>query len=244
MDKDMKAVKDRLVKWIQQRVSASGANGVVLGLSGGIDSSVVCGLAAAACGKDVLGVIMPIQSNSEDADHARQVADKFCVRTEHIDLGPAFRTMQQSLPKGNKIADANLKPRLRMLTLYFFANLHNYIVLGTGNKSELLVGYFTKFGDGGVDLLPIAGMYKHQVVELAKLLGVPSAVIKKPASAGLWPSQTDEAEMGLSYYELDSILQAIEKRETGGVDPAKLSKVRDMIERSEHKRRMAEIFEL
>ena len=243
MDKDLNEVKVLIVEWIRKNIQEAGAGGAVVGLSGGVDSSVVAVLAKEALGDKMLGVIMPCESKDEDADHAKKLAEQFGMTTEFVDLDPAFKTMKHSLPPGNRMADANVKPRLRMLTLYYFANLHNYLVLGTDNRAELMTGYFTKHGDGGVDVLPIAGIYKKDVRELARILGVPDEIVTKPPSAGLWQGQTDEGEMGITYDELDRILIAIERNETEGVDPTKLEKVKGMMKRSEHKRKLPEIFE-
>jgi NAD+ synthase len=242
--RDMNVVKGQVVGWIRKKVEDTGAKGAVVGLSGGIDSSVVAALAKEALGENVLGVIMPCHSKGEDAEHARMVSEKFRIKTESVDLGPVFDKLRESLPPAEGLAPANIKPRLRMTTLYYFANMHNYIVLGTDNKNELLLGYYTKFGDGGVDLLPIASLYKGEVRKLGKMLGIPDFIIDKPPSAGLWKNQTDEEEMGITYDELDHILMAIEKGEAEGVDPGKLGKVKGMIKDSEHKRRPPEIFEV
>jgi NAD+ synthase len=242
MDKDMRKVKFRIADWIRMKVQEAGAAGAVIGLSGGIDSSVVAGLAKEALGENVLGVIIPCHSIGEDSEHARMVADKFGIRHENVDISRTFDTLIAGLPKATGIAPANLKPRLRMATLYYFANMHNYIVLGTDNKAELMTGYFTKYGDGGVDLLPIASLYKREVREMARILDVPEVIITKPPSAGLWEGQTDEGEMGITYDELDAILQALESGNIKSVDPTKLKKVRGMISRSEHKRKLPDIF--
>jgi NAD+ synthase len=243
MDKDMSALKVRIAEWIRNNVNEAGARGAVVGLSGGVDSSTVAALAKLALGDKVLGIIMPCHSEADDTNHARVFAAKFGVKTEHVDLGPVFDRLKQGLPRGSGLADANIKPRLRMTTLYYFANLHNYVVLGTDNKAELMLGYFTKYGDGGVDLLPIAALCKRDVRELAKELGVPLEIIRKSPSAGLWPGQTDEEEMGVSYDDVDTILEAIEKGDTRGVEPAKLEKIKSMMKSTEHKRRLPEIFE-
>ena len=243
MAEELNRMKGRIAGWIKQKVEEAGAKGAVVGLSGGLDSSVVAVLAREALGDNVLGVIMPCHSKGEDEEHARTIAEKFGIKTEHVDLGPVFDRLKESLPPAEGLAAANIKPRLRMTTLYFFANLHNYIVLGTDNKVELSVGYFTKYGDGGVDLLPIASLYKNEVRELGRLLGVPADIIAKSPSAGLWEDQTDEDELGITYDELDMILHAIEKNETDGIDSGKLRKVRKMIKDSEHKRMLPEIFE-
>jgi NAD+ synthase len=242
MDKDLKKLKFRIADWIRMKVNDAGAAGVIVGLSGGIDSSVVAGLAKEALGEKVLGVIIPCHSRSEDSEHALMVAEKFGIRHEQVDISRAFDVMVSGLPKATGIAPANLKPRLRMATLYYFANLHNYLVLGTDNKAELMTGYFTKYGDGGVDLLPIASLYKREVRDMARILGVPEPIITKPPSAGLWEGQTDEGEMGITYDELDAILEALESGNIKSVDPGKLKKVRGMIGRSEHKRKLPDIF--
>jgi NAD+ synthase len=145
-------------------------------------------------------------------------------------------------PEANRMAKANLKPRLRMMTLYYFANTLDYLVAGTGNKSELVVGYFTKYGDGGVDILPLASLLKNEVRGLARELDVPNEVIKRPPSAGLWHGQTDEGEMGITYEELDKTITAIEEKNTKDIDKATLSKVKKMMKNSEHKRVCAPIF--
>ncbi|UCD03058.1 MAG: NAD+ synthase [Candidatus Aenigmatarchaeota archaeon] len=242
MDKDVNVLKEQIAEWIKQKVKEYGAKGAVVGLSGGIDSSVVASLAKKALGENVLGVIMPCHSHGKDEEHAKMLAEKMGIKTEYVDLGPVFDKMRESVPSSEGIPTANIKPRLRMTTLYYFANMHNYIVLGTDNKDELMVGYFTKYGEGGVDLLPIASLYKNEVRELGKALGVPEEIISKSPSAGLWSGQTDEGELGITYDELDKILHAIENNQTEGIDSEKLEKVRKMIKDTEHKRRMPEVF--
>jgi NAD+ synthase len=227
---------ERVSGWIAEQVREAGAGGIVLGLSGGVDSSLTAALAKKALGDKVLGMLMPCHSDPTDLEHARLVADKFGIETEYVDLGPVFDSLMASLPRGSDLAVANLKPRLRMATLYYFANSRNYLVAGTGNKSELTVGYFTKYGDGGVDLLPLGDLLKSQVRELALALGVPEVIIAKPPSAGLWPGQTDEGEMDITYDELDRTILAIEKGDTSGCDEATLERVKAMMAASEHKR--------
>ncbi len=210
-----------LVRWLDRRASIAGVNGFVVGLSGGIDSAVVarlCQLARA----DTLGVMMPCHSDPQDEADARLVADHFKLPTIRVDLAPVYDRLLADLDSAMaatsasrdtpaddiraRLPMANVKPRLRMATLYFVANSLNYLVVGTGNRSELTIGYFTKYGDGGVDLLPIAGLVKSQVRALARELGVPEAVIEKPPSAGLWLGQTDEGEMGFTYADLERYL--------------------------------------
>ena len=249
--------------WLKQRFEESGANTFVMGLSGGIDSAVVCGLAARAVGKErVLGVIMPSASNPDDAVQANKVAQAFGVRTLTVDLTSLAQTFQSSmpteaaldalhlLPNGatedvearRNLAKANVRPRLRMTTLYYVANLVKGVVVGTGNKSEASIGYFTKYGDGGVDLFPIIDLYKFEVRAVAAEIGVPQSVIDRPPSAGLWQGQTDEDEIGLTYEQLDTALVAIEEGDTGGIDPAVLDRVTQLNANSEHKRRPVPVF--
>jgi NAD+ synthase len=225
-------------EWIKEKVREAGAEGVVLGISGGVDSALTGALAKKALGDKVLGLFMPCHSNPTDLEHARLVADKFGIKTEYVDLSPVFDRLMASLPRGSDLAVANLKPRLRMATLYYFANSRNYLVAGAGNKSEITVGYFTKYGDGGADLLPLGDLLKSQVRELARELGVPEEIIGKPPSAGLWPGQTDEGEMGITYDELDRTISAIEKGDTSGCDEAILERVKAMMAASEHKRQL------
>jgi|SRR5829696_3409723 NAD+ synthase len=146
-------------------------------------------------------------------------------------------------PDGSDLANANLKPRLRMLALYHLANTKGLLVAGTGNKSELLAGYFTKYGDGGVDILPLGGLYKHEVRTSARELGVPVAITEKAPSAGLWVDQTDEVEMGIAYDELDTILEAIERGDAASFRTEQGARVQQMIADSEHKRHTPPIFD-
>jgi len=226
----------KIVLWIQEQVSAAGCKGVVVGMSGGLDSSVLAVLCYRAFPKNMLGVIMPCYSSREDEEHALAVANKFAIPTKVVALEPVFDTLLKALPGDtsessvSRLAKANLKARLRMLTLYYFANQLKYLVAGAGNRSELAVGYFTKYGDGGVDILPLGNLVKRQVRELANFLGIPQPIIDKPPSAGLWPGQTDEGELGLSYDELDRYLVA-------GEAPSGLrQKIESMIAASAHKR--------
>jgi NAD+ synthase len=238
------ALADWIADWIAAQVRAAGLAGAVVGLSGGIDSAVVSGLCVRALGAEhVLGVIMPCHSGPRDAEDAALAARAWGMEPELYDLSAIHDAYRQLLPPGSDLANANLKPRLRMITLYHRANTLGRLVVGTGNKSELLVGYYTKYGDGGVDLLPIAGLYKHQVRDLARELGVPDELIQKPPSAGLWEGQTDEAELGMSYAQLDAALDAIERGATEGIEPGVLERVQAMMRGSEHKRHLAPIFD-
>jgi NAD+ synthase len=235
---------ERISNWIRERVEEAGTEGVVLGMSGGIDSSVVAALAQRGLGDRVLGVIMPCHSDPTDVEHARLVAAKLGIETEYVELTPVFDCLVEALPPGDRVAAGNLKARLRMVVWYYFANSRNYLVAGAGNKSEIMVGYTTKYGDSGVDLLPLGDLLKTQVRELARELGIPEEIIAKPPSAGLWEGQTDEGEMGISYEELDKILMAIESGDVGECSQEALARVRAMMAASQHKRAPIPICEL
>lgn len=230
-------MKKRIVYWLKKQLKDSGAKGIVLGLSGGIDSSVVAALCKEAAGpKKLLGLILPINSHREDLKDAQIIAQKFGINVKTIDLSGIYSQLLKILPGADKLAKANLKPRLRMSVFYYFANKLNYLVCGTGNKAELAVGYFTKYGDGAVDLLPIGDLSKGEVRQLARELKIPEHIITKPPTAGLWFGQTDESEMGITYLELDNILVRIEQKKPQQAKKENVFKVRKMIERSEHKR--------
>jgi len=227
---------EQLISWIRDKVLAAGCKGVVVGMSGGLDSSVLAVLCQRAFPQSMLGVLMPCHSSQQDEEHAQAVASQFSIPTKIVVLDTVFDTLLKALPSNrvepsvSRLAKANLKVRLRMLTLYYFANQLKYMVAGSGNRSELSVGYFTKYGDGGADILPLGNLVKGQVRELASFLGIPQQIINKPPSAGLWQGQTDEDELGLSYEELDRYLV------TGKASPELKEKIESMIAASNHKR--------
>lgn len=224
----------QLVTWLQNYACEAGCRGVVLGLSGGIDSAVVAGLAVRAFGDEALGIIMPCYSDPTDAEHAQLCADELGLAVTTVDLNVPFDALCQALPvteAAPRLAVANLKPRLRMVTLNYYAAERKALVLGGTNRSELITGYFTKHGDTGVDLMPIAGLVKRQVRELAAYLGVPKVIIDKAPSAGLWLGQTDEQEMGITYDQLDDYIL------TGNADASVRQTVDRLESHSEHKRR-------
>jgi len=173
---------------------------------------------------------------------ASLVAGSLGLKMVTVDLAPAYDALVAALPKTSKMARANIKPRLRMATWYAIAHTRGYLVAGGGNKTEIWTGYYTKYGDAGVDLLPLGDLYKCQVRELAHELGVPQAVIERPPSAGLWSGQTDEAEMGITYPELDAALAAIVGGSPDRLDPEVLTKVRRMVESSAHKRALPPVW--
>jgi NAD+ synthase len=232
-------VKRKLVEWVRSQVKSAGAEGVIVGMSGGVDSSVVAVLCKLAFPKNMLGLIMPCYSSGKDIGHARDVAEKFGIDIKEVDLQSIYEKLIWAVEKKyhwevdkKDIAIANMIPRLRMLTLYYFANKKNYLVAGAGNRSELSVGYFTKYGDGGVDILPLGGLLKTEVRKLAEYLGIPDEIIRKVPSPGLWEGQTDEGEMGVTYEQIDRFLSTGECEE-----PAKKI-IEDMVKKSEHKRRL------
>ena len=237
----MPELAEHLTEWIRAEVTAGDGRGAVFGLSGGIDSAVVAALAKQAFPDHSLGVVLPCHSDPRDAADGALVAHRFGVPSATVDLGPVYDLLLEQLAGSSsdlpesRLATANLKPRLRMTALYAFANQLGYRVLGTGNRSEIAVGYFTKYGDGGADLLPLGGLVKSEVRDLARSLGVPARIMTKPPSAGLWADQTDEAEMGLTYEELDAYLL------TGAASPAVKAKVDAMNAASEHKRALPRI---
>ena len=200
--------------WIKKQVEKANAKGVVFGLSGGIDSTVVAVLCRNAFPEKHLALILPCFSSKKDLNDANLVVKKFALNYEIINLEEVFLAFSKTLnfgPQDKELAVVNIKPRLRMLTLYYFANKLNYLVVGTSNKSELTMGYFTKYGDGGVDILPLGDLTKTEVYKLAEVLDIPKRIIEKPPSAGLYPDQTDEKEMGIKYKLLDKVIGAIEK---------------------------------
>ena len=202
-------IADHIIKWLQEQVEEAGCKGLVLGLSGGIDSAVVAALAKRAFPNDSLGIIMPCHSQGKDEEHGRLVAEALDLEISKVDLSKTFDTLLDAVEndKSHQLAVSNIKPRLRMTTLYYYAQKNKYLVAGTGNKSEFTLGYFTKHGDSGVDILPIVDFVKDEVRELARYLNIPGIIITKPPSAGLWEGQTDEEEMGMSYKDLDNYME-------------------------------------
>jgi NAD+ synthase len=236
-------LSDKINRWIKQKVKEAGAEGVVFGLSGGVDSSVVTALCKKALGDRILALIMPCHSEPSDEQDAYLVAARLGIKTEKVVLDSLWDEFARILPASHtQLSLANLKPRLRMAILYYFANDLNYLVVGSGNKSELSIGYFTKYGDGGVDILPLGGLLKTQVRELARELDIPAKIIEKPPTAGLWTDQTDEKEIGLSYEQLDKTIMALESNNTRGLKPEIVAKVKNLMDTSRHKRTPIPLF--
>jgi NAD+ synthase len=198
-------------KFLQQYLNNAHAKGYVLGISGGIDSALVAALTVKAVGKEKLfALLMPIDSNEDDLKDALELCQKFDIDYKVIDLSSTFHLLKKQLScsdDGNsRLALNNTKVRLRMVTLYAYAQSRNALVLGTDNADEIHVGYFTKYGDGAADLAPIAELTKGEVFRAAKLLGVTEAILKRVPTAGLFTGQTDEGELGVTYEELDRYL--------------------------------------
>ena len=227
-----------LAEWLKRKVEEAGAKGLVFGLSGGIDSAVMGGISKLAFPDTSLGIIMPCYSPEIDKEHALLVADSLNLDTKTVDLDSVFDKLLKIAGLGldNKLAIANIKPRLRMTTLYYFAQNYNYLVAGPSNKSEFITGYFTKYGDSGVDLLPLADFIKTEIWEIAKYLNIPQVIIEKEPTAGLWEDQTDENEMGFSYKLLDHYIVT-------GKGPEKVvNKINAMYKASRHKRGFPPIY--
>jgi len=234
----------KLVEWLREEVKKAGLNGLIVGISGGIDSAVVTHLIKRAFPDNSLGVIMPCKSNPKDQEDALKVVKSSGINYMTFDLTKThdtlFSSIENKLKEKNewkeevaRMGDANTRARLRMTTLYAIANNYGYLVAGTDNAAEWHTGYFTKYGDGGVDLVPLVHFTKGEVRELAKVLGVPEDIITKAPSAGLWEGQTDENEMGTTYDMIDKYLKGEEIPEKDRVIIEKMHK------RSEHKRRLA-----
>lgn len=229
-----------LEKWLKDAIARAGAKGAALGLSGGVDSAALAALLRRICPREaMIAVIMPCHSMPADEEHALLVADALDIPVSKIDLTETFNCLAASAQAAegelSPIAAANIKPRLRMTTLYALAQNRGFLVCGGGNRDELSFGYFTKHGDSGVDLLPFGDLLKGEVTALASYLGVPDAVVGKPPSAGLWEGQTDESEMGVSYDDLDRFLA------TGAGGAVIRERVKRAGEMSAHKRAMPPI---
>jgi NAD+ synthase len=251
LDLDWLEIEAKIKRFIKDYVEKSRVKGIVLGLSGGVDSCTTAALSALAIGgKKVIGLLLPEEEthNLKDIKHAKLVAQRFGLKTETVDITPSLESFYNSIPifrSSDNLCKGNIKARTRMVYIYYYANRLNMLVCGSSDKSETMMGYFTKWGDVAADISPIMDLYKTQVRKLAQHIGIPKAIVTKPSSPTLWPGQTAEEELGIKYDQLDLILYGLEhfmKTE----EIAKQLRVKgDMVNRiknrwlsAEHKRRM------
>jgi NAD+ synthase len=241
----------KIINFIEEKVEKSGLSGAVIAVSGGIDSALVLYLTVAALGPErVRAVTMPERdiTPNRDITDVMRLTDACGVTCDVVEITPALDSLSRSLSlydPGDRLSSGNIRPRMRMIVSYHYANVLNMMVIGSSNKTELITGYFTKHGDGGVDLLPLGDLYKCQVRQLARHMGVPEEIIMKPPTAGLWAGQTDEGELGASYDTIDMILWGNEKgssfseiAEGIGVEITLVKDILTRVEKSEHKRRL------
>jgi NAD+ synthase len=246
LGQDYKKISKKIEKFISSYISKSSAKGLVIGLSGGLDSSVVLKLSVNALGRSkVLGLVMPSDTTPrEDTNHAIDLAKELSIRYHIIDIHPIIQKLEEILPE-DKQARGNLMARIRMSLLYYYAGINGYLVAGTSDKSEVQIGYFSKFGDGAADIMPIAVLYKTQARALAQYLDIPAAIVQKKSSPRLWENHLAEEEIGLDYEIIDQILHLLVDKKIRPKDvtrklrvPAKhVNKVNYMMEKSLHKRR-------
>lgn len=251
LDMDLHDVEKRLTRFIRQYVESTETSGIVLGLSGGVDSNTIAALSALAIGGErVTGLILPEKEtyNPKDIEDAKVVAEKFGIKTQICDITPALEGFYKSIPAfdpKDRLCKGNIKARSRMIYLYYYANKLNKIVCGSSDKSESMMGYFTKWGDVAADISPIMDLYKTQVRKLAEHLGIPKELAAKPATPALWPDQSAEGELGIKYEVLDLILFGLEHfmkpQEIAAelsLEIAQVEKVKARWLATEHKRRM------
>jgi NAD+ synthase len=248
---DFDEVQKRICRFIKEYVENAGAKGIVLGLSGGIDSGTIAALSSLAIGGDhVLGLMLPEKENfnQKDIDDAKVVADKFHVETQICDMSNVLGCFYSAIPvfdQSDRLCKGNIKARTRMIYLYYYANKLNRIVCGSSDKSETMMGYFTKWGDAAADITPIMDLYKTQVRKLAIHIGVPEELALKPSTPALWPNQLAETELGIKYETLDLILYGLERfmapeeiADQLGIQAIIVDKVKVRWLANEHKRRM------
>ena len=230
--KDYEKIVQDMVSWLRDKRDKTGLKGAVFGLSGGVDSAVVAALSKLAFGDDHLAIVMPIHSLEEDEVDAKLLAEKLGIKTARVDLTSTYDDFVKNAKAEDftKMSLSNIKPRLRMTNLYLYGQNLSYMVLGSSNKSEYLVGYFTKWADSACDVYLLRDFYKSEVYELAKVLGVPDEIINKKPSAGLWKGQSDEDELGVSYDDIEKYFEG----ET--IDSEKAKRIQALYKSTQHKR--------
>jgi NAD+ synthase len=251
LDLNLPEVENRISRFIRDYVEKAGASGIVLGLSGGVDSSTIAALSILSVGGDkVLGLLLPEQETQsrKDIEDAMLVAEKFNVKTQVCDITKVLQSFYHAIPvfdPSDRLCKGNVKARTRMIMLYYYANKLNRIVCGSSDKSETMMGYFTKWGDVAADIHPMMDLYKTQVRRLAEHLGIPVELATKPATPGLWPNQLAETELGIKYETLDLILYGLERFMAAGdiaeqlkLDNELVMKVKKRWLAAEHKRRV------
>ncbi len=251
LDMNFSEVETRISRFIKEYVSNSQAKGVVLGLSGGIDSATIAALCSKALGSEnVLALLLPEGEtrNQKDIDDAKAIAEQFSIETQMVDMTAIIDNFYKAIPvfdQGDRVCKGNIKARTRMIILYYYANKLNKIVCGSSDKSETLMGYFTKWGDGAADMAPIMDIYKTQVRKLAIHLGIPESIAMKPSTPALWPNQSAEGELGIKYDNLDLILYGLERFMPTEEIASQMDIQQDLVEKvksrwldNEHKRRM------
>jgi NAD+ synthase len=240
LDLDYRKVSRKIATFISIQVKLRKKNGVVIGLSGGIDSSVCLLLACRALRNHVIiGLTMPEKhvTSKKDLQNVRSLSKKLRIKYKEINIGYGKKILLNNSPK-NKLAGGNFSARIRMALLYYYSATNNLLVLGTADKSELMIGYFTKFGDAGADIFPIGELYKSQVRLLARELQVPEAILEQPSSPGFWKGQLAEKEIGLPYSETDQILNSYLKKNLNNLEfgKRKINLVTNMIRKNQHKK--------
>ena len=246
LDFDPEQTTSIITDFIRSYTERADITNVVIGLSGGLDSAVVTALASQALGKSqVHPIFMPeLSTPIQDFEHVRLISDHLGIEYKTIDISPFIHAIRKIYPHDvSEVTLGNIKARLRMLLWYGHTDVKNSLICGCSNKTELLIGYFTKYGDGGSDFMPIGDLYKTQVYRLAEYLDMPRPIIGKAPTAGLWKGQTDEKELGISYDKLDRILYGLERKwpkekiaEKAAVPASEIARVMNMRRISQHKR--------
>ena len=243
-NQDYASITETIEKFLSEQIEKQHAKGVILGLSGGIDSAVLAYICKRKLKEKTLAIIMPDTSiTPAETEDALKMISLTGIEHKLIDIKPIVNEYAMYL-EPNKKSRGNLRARVRTNILYYYANSKNYLVLGSSDKSEHLIGYFTKFGDGAADLTPIISLYKLQIREIAKYLGVPDNIISKKSSPHLWGDHEAEEELGVSYEEIDSILYCLVEKKLSVDETAKITqidnstieKIYELNRNSEHKR--------